>query len=82
MEKKIAGGKININEGNYDEGKDLATTATPDDDYYFYAWQNFTVTGVDSSGSDTWSKHSSFGSFNNEIQITANNKFNLITLSF
>ena len=78
--EKIEGGKININEGNYDEGKDLSIIATPDDDYYFYAWKNFTVTGVDSSGSDTWTKHSSFGSFNNEIQITVNNKFNLIPI--
>ena len=42
--------------------------------------KNITVIGVDSSGNDSWGRHSSYGSFDNEIQITVNNKFNIIPI--
>ena len=61
----------------YDSGTTVKLTAVPTEGYYFYAWKNVTVTGVDSSGNDIWNRHSSYGSFNNEIQITINNKFNI-----
>ena len=41
------------------KGQDLSIVATPDDGYYFYAWKNVTVTGVDSSNNDIWVRHSS-----------------------
>ena len=78
--EEIEGGNLSIDGDEYEEGTDLSIVATPDDGYYFYAWKNVTVTGVDSSGNDSWDRHSSYGSFDNEIQITVNNKFNIIPI--
>ena len=78
--EEIEGGNLSIDGDEYEEGTDLSIVATPDDGYYFYAWKNVTVTGVDSSGNDSWGRHSSYGSFDNEIQITVNNKFNIIPI--
>lgn len=78
--EEIEGGNLSIDVGEYEEGTDLSIVATPDDGYYFYAWKNVTVTGVDSSGNDIWGRHFSNGSFDNEIQITVNNKFNIIPI--
>ena len=78
--EEIEGGNLSIVGNEYEEGTDLIIVATPDDGYYFYAWKNVTVTGVDSSGNEIWNSHSSFGSFNNEVQITVNNKFNIIPI--
>lgn len=79
--EEIEGGALSINEDEYEEGTDLSIVATPDDGYYFYAWKNVTVTGVDSSNNnDIWVRHSSYGSFNNEIQIRIKNKFNIIPI--